>query len=412
MNTINIKKHILFVDDEPNLLAGLKRMLHHMHEQWDMSFVTSGKEALKLMGQQAFDVVVSDMRMPEMEGAELLNHIKKLYPQTICFILSGCTDKKMILKTVGPADRFLTKPCDPGELKEAISKALDARKSLGNKEQLMATLSETRHLPTIPELYTQLKELLESPDSSFKDISAIISKDISMSAKVLQLVNSAFFGLRQRIKNVHQAAVYLGIGTIKAIIITTDVFSKFSEEEMARFSINKLYKHSILTGILSGKIAATLSGQLVDSAGMAGMLHDLGKIIFIKNKPLEYKNIYAKSEKEGIPLHILEKEWMDITHAELGGYLMSKWGLPSEIVEAISFHHAPLQSDKANSAGILTAVHIADSLYHEIDNTSKDENIRLEAVYLKNLKLETYLPDWKEETKIVMEKKDENIEVF
>jgi len=412
MAELKKKARILFVDDEQKVLEGLERMLHSMRKEWHMTFINSGKDALAIMQHLPFDVVISDMRMPEMDGAELLGEVKKLYPQTVCFILSGYSDKEMILKTVGPADRFLNKPCSAQELKESISKALKARGSIGDKESLMAMVAGMKRLPTMPALYTKLQELLNSKNSSLKDISDVIAKDISMTAKALQLVNSAFFGLRHQIKDINHAVVYLGIETIKAIIITTDVFSKFTPEEVKVFDIKELYKHSIITGVLASKIAATISEELVDPSAMAGMLHDIGKIIFIQNKAEEYKAVCERYRKERIPYHVLEKEWIDTNHAEIGGYLMSVWGLPSKIVDAISFHHQPLTSEKSAIVNVTTVIHIANYLYYKLCNLEEEAGSRLDERYVQQLALKKDIGKWMVLGKPVVEKRDETEKLF
>jgi len=189
------KKRILFVDDEQKILDGLKRMLHSKRQEWEMEFVGSGTEALKRMKEIPFNLIVSDMRMPEMDGAELLKNVKKLYPQTVRFILSGYSDKDMILRTLGTTDQFLVKPINADSLEKIISRALDLLESVKDND-IRAFVSKIESLPTMPELYKKLKVLLESSTSSFSDIAKIISKDVSMTAKILQLVNSSFFGLR------------------------------------------------------------------------------------------------------------------------------------------------------------------------------------------------------------------------
>ena len=187
------RKQLLFVDDEQRVLDGIKRSLYGMRHEWGMEFVASGKDALRYMQEHTVDMIISDMRMPVMDGAELLSIVKKLYPQTIRFILSGYSDKEMILKTISTTDQFINKPCDPVMLKEIITRALESFDVIDDNK-IRAFVSKIESLPTMPELYKQLKEKLESSTSSFKEIADIISKDVSMTAKILQLVNSSFFG--------------------------------------------------------------------------------------------------------------------------------------------------------------------------------------------------------------------------
>lgn len=410
MTETKSKKRIIFVDDEQKVIDGLKRMLFVMRDKWEMYFVTTGKRALEIMSAKDFDVIVSDMRMPEMDGAELLAQVKDLYPHTIRFILSGYSEEDMILKTVGHTHQFLTKPCNAEELKTVICAALDAQSAVGGKKELIAAVSKMNDLPSLPELYVKVRKLLESPSSSFQDISDVIAKDISMTAKILQLVNSAFFGLRHKINSLQQATVFLGIKTIKGIIIATDVFSKFSDEEVETFCIKELYRHSILSGVLAGKIAATVNNKLVDQASMAGMLHDIGRIMFIRNKPSEYKDILKKSQEMKQDLYIVEQKMLTINHGEIGAYLMSLWRLEPEIVHAIAFHHQPeLANDSAFS--IVTAVYMADVLYYEL--VSPEMNLSgINYSYLKKLNVYKLLPQWRDMAKTLVEQMNDADEIF
>ncbi|MFH0925428.1 MAG: response regulator [bacterium] len=413
MNTTTPKKKLLFVDDEINILNGIRRMLYPMRNEWEMEFVTSGKEALALMKTRPFDVVISDMRMPDIDGAQLLKEIMDIYPQTIRFILSGHCDKEMILKTIGPTHRFLAKPCDPFKLKEAIARACDSHKML-DKKQIKVMISKLKTLPTIPELYVKLSEALNSPNSSLADIGRIVQRDVSMTAKVLQMVNSAYFGLVRRVENVNQAVTYLGVETIKTLVLTIGLFDKFSKELVERFEIKKLYAHSIVVGTLATKIVQSIptrDTKLADEAIMAGMLHDIGKLIFINNNADEYEKIYQRSKDENKPLYIIENEAMGISHAEIGGYLMDLWGLPINIVKTITFHHEPSRS-LSSLFSDLSAVHVANALESEQSTQDVNSNSKIDLKYLINIKAVQHLTKWRELAgKIVSEekKKEETI---
>lgn len=403
---------IIFVDDDPLLIHGLECSLRDMNKEWDMSFAGSGKEALQIMEAKNFDVVVTDMRMPDMTGAQLLNEVKKLYPNTIRFILSGYSDEKMVLETIHATDQFLNKPCKEEELKTAIKESLEARRILHNSK-IAEVVSKMEHLPAMPALYIKLKRLLADKNSSLKEISDLISMDVSITAKILQLVNSAFFGLRHRIVDIHQATVYLGIKTIKAVIIMADLFTKFSDEEMKIFNIEELYQHSVLVGNISRAIAAEVSNKMVDSASMAGLLHDVGKIIFIRNYFDEYKKCYNESEVSRRPIWEIEKSLIGLTHADAGGYLMSIWGIPAEIVQAIVFHH---QSPEAtNEITLCTIVQTSNVLYHKIlaEKAEDQEKIDYYTECLANLNLSPeHLQQWSETAQSIITYTEDSFDCF
>lgn len=398
MEGIQKKVRILFVDDEIRILNGLRRMLYSMRDEWDMQFADSGKKALELLKKEgAVDIVVSDMRMPEMDGAILLGKVKEVYPQTICFILSGYSDKEMIMRTVGPADQFLAKPCDAETLKRVISHALFPQEEV-DETKLKRIVSNMKSIPTLPKLFTELTELLESEKSSFQEIAAIVKKDVGVSAKILQLVNSAFFGLRHRVDDIHRAVTYLGIDTIKSIIITTDVFSQFDEHEVSFFKINELYEHSFRVGIISGKLitAGKADKEMADSTFMCGMLHDIGKMVLIKNCKNEYEQIFNKLEDGKQSPIELEKKYFGLTHAEVGGYLVQVWGLSDDIIKAVQRHHNVYKAldEEFNKSA---AVYIANAIDHkrhkkkiELHHFSQAEQRQLE-----KLDLVKKLPEWR-----------------
>ncbi|MBT5692590.1 MAG: response regulator, partial [Opitutae bacterium] len=218
-------KRILFVDDEVFVLDGLKRMLRRMRTQWDMDFVESGEASLELMAQKEFDVVVSDMRMPNMNGAELLNEIKDRYPNTIRFILSGYSDKDLILKSLDSTHQYLAKPCDPETLKTRILRATSLQESISN-DALKNLISQLGELPSLPSLYQEILSLLRSPDVSSDRLSDAIKKDIGMTAKILKFSNSGYVGLKRKISSMVDAVSYLGMDYIRSIILTIGAFGR------------------------------------------------------------------------------------------------------------------------------------------------------------------------------------------
>ena len=219
------KRRILFVDDEPNILDGLRRMLRSMRKEFDLYFAESGKEALELMNQNEFDVVVSDMRMPGMDGAELMTEIQKRYPHSIRIMLTGQADEESTLRTIGVVHQFLAKPCDPEKLKNILLRA-SALHRLMIDGKLKDIVSSIDTLPSLPSVYVKLQKKIREPEASLDDIGEIISQDIAMTAKILQLVNSAFFGLYQKVESPARAVKLLGLDTIKALVLVSQIFSE------------------------------------------------------------------------------------------------------------------------------------------------------------------------------------------
>ena len=321
---------LLFVDDEPRVLQALQRQLHGMRNEWQINFIEGGKKALEFMATNPVDVIVTDMMMPGLDGAELLTEVMKRHPAVIRIVLSGHTDREAILRLVGPAHQYLGKPCNTDELRSAIARAFTTRDLLAN-EQLKQLATSTKSLPALPTLYLQLMEELKKEDSSVERISEIISKDLGMTSKILQLVNSAFFGLPQRVADIQEAVVYLGIATIRALVLSIQVFTQFDEKKIKGFSIEALSDHCWMTGSLARTIAKLehCDVKVEDQCFLAGLLHDIGQLVLAAGMPDEYARVLETARAHEKSIWEIELAQFNATHAEVGGYLLGLWGLPN-----------------------------------------------------------------------------------
>jgi HD-like signal output (HDOD) protein len=388
-------RKILFVDDEPRVLEGLKRMLHPMRREWEMAFATSGQDALKILDSRPFDVIITDMRMPGMDGHQLLEKVKQTHPEVVRIILSGYSDQELILRSVQSAHQYLAKPCEAKAIQSTVARACALRDILKD-ESLITVISRIDSLPSLPSLYTEVMEELSSPDCSTQKIASIISKDVGMTAKILHVANSAFFGLGQHVSNPSRAVSLLGMDTIKALIMTVQIFSQFDRSLPRGFSVSDLWTHSMRTGVLA-KTISKLEGQernAVEDAFMGGVLHDVGKLVLIANLAENYRQCLRLTSESKRPLWQVEQEVLGTTHAQVGAYLMGLWGLPDSIGESIAFHHSPLQCpDRSFSA--LTAVHAADGLDHGLSEKDDQEHMAwLDHEYLRTLQLAGRIPVW------------------
>jgi HD-like signal output (HDOD) protein len=390
-------KQVLFVDDESKLLDGLKRMLRPMRHEWSMTFVTSAEDALKMLEQTPFDVVVSDMRMPGMDGAQLLNEVQRRYPHIVRIVLSGHSDQEMIYRSIGATHQYLAKPCDAEVLKTVITRACALRTLLGS-DSLRALVTAMRTIPSRPSLYLEIKQAVESPSSSLKTIAAIVSKDMGMTAKILQLVNSAYFGVCGRVSTAEQAVNLLGLDTIQALVLSVHIFARFSPIGGSLFSMDRVWAESMATGALARAIAKAqgMPGSTVDQAFTAGLLHDIGILVLAANLFDRYNAVLQAACEKNEPSWRLERQEFRADHGEIGAYLLGLWGLSDPIVEAVAFHHRP--SDCAGDTfSPLTAVHVASALQQELAQQAiGNVPSRLDTAYLEKLRLIDRLPHWRE----------------
>jgi HD-like signal output (HDOD) protein len=358
------KRRILFVDDDPHLLAGLKRILRSRRNEWQISFAQSGVEALTSLSAMPVDVILTDFRMAGMNGLELLKEVKARHPQVVRIFFSGEVDQGLIMESVRVAHQFISKPCNAEALKDKIEQTISLRHVLED-EALRAVVSEIDSLPSLPTMYNEIMVELASPSASIKKIGHIIAGDIAMTSKILQLVNSAFFGLRRKVTSPDQAVLLLGLDIVKALVLSLQIFSQFNMPKVFFPMVSGLWQHSLSTGNLAKQIAATehLSKEIEDQSFMAGLLHDCGKLVLLANFPEQMQTVLTESRDTETSELALEKRVFGVTHASVGAYLLGLWGLPTAITSSISYHHSPGESPE-KTFSVLTAVHVANHLDH------------------------------------------------
>lgn len=385
---------ILFVDDEPNILEGLQRMLRNRRHEWQMSFAGSGIDALAILGEKRIDVVVSDMKMPGMDGAELLRTVSERYPHIVRVILSGFSEQEADMKSVGTAHQYLSKPCDPELLKSTIARVCALRELLTN-QTLRRLVSQLPSVPSLPTLYTELVDELGKAESSTKRVADIVRKDLGMTVKILQMVNSAFFGIRRHISDSRLAVEFLGMDTISSLTLGLGVISQF-ENHASGVYFADVWAHSMAIGVAANSIANLERKETGNDAFTAGLLHDIGKVILAANLPSESKKVREIVQRERLTLIEGEKEVFGASHAYVGAYLLGLWGLPSEVVQAVAFHHTP-RDIASNEFTALTAVHAANGIHHGLLSASPSfSEPHIDRKYLKELGLLNKIPLWQQ----------------
>ncbi len=364
-------KRILFVDDEQRILDGLQGLLRRHRAKWDMVFACGGMAALDQLSHAHFDVIVSDMRMPQMSGAMLLAEVKTRYPHMVRIILSGFSEMETRLHAVPVAHQFLTKPCDGETLDGVIERACDLQRILQDTglRRLIGTIDR---LPPTPRIYAQLLRVSESPDASVADLARVLSQDVGMCAKLLQLVNSAFFGFSRRLTTVQNAVAMLGFETLKSLVLSLEVFNgNGAITYRPGFDVEALQRHALLAASLTRVIVPRTSYS--DDAFMAAMLHDIGELVLA-------------TQKSDIDVG-------NVSHAEVGAYLLGLWGLPYSIVEAVAHHHRPSRVP-AKTFDLVAAVHVADVLASEIEGRADDTPF--DEAYVAELGLLPKLDGWRQ----------------
>jgi HD-like signal output (HDOD) protein len=343
---------VLFVDDETNIRAGLQRMLRPMRNVWRMRFASGGAEALEMMSAQPADVVVSDMRMPGMDGGQLLAAVEQCFPQTARIVLSGQCDQEVALCTIGGTHVFLSKPCGADQLIRTVTRAWRLRPMYG-EPRIARAVAALRRLPRLPAIYHDLVTASHDPDVSIDGLACIIRRDVRLAEKALELANLPM-GPTRELATLADALRAHGKDAAQGLVLAAALIQDHDVPAFAHAS----GAHAVTTGRLGRAIADELGLPRPDvtSAFTAGLLHDLGHLVL---PPPAAGWASAEGAAQGGPEGCArEREINGATHAEIGAYLLAVWGLPELIVEAVGFHHDPALAD-TNDVGVIAAVHAA-----------------------------------------------------
>lgn len=384
---------ILFVDDEPKVLEGLRRMLRGMRHRWEMAFCPGGAEALASLDQNPCDVVVTDMRMPGMDGAELLEEVLVRHPATARVVLSGQCEREAVLKAVGPAHQFLTKPCESETVKRTLLRIEGLRGRLPDPWHRQI-VSRLRSLPSPQPLYRRLRAELDAERPEAERVPSLLAGDVAAAAKLLQLVSSSFFGTPQRVGDVGRAASLLGLDTLKAIARCPGAFRPFADQ-VAPSAAAWAAAHALRVQAAARQIALleTTDPLAAGQIALAGLLHDAGLWVLADAQPERFGQLLGIAAAERISVWEAERRECAATHADLGGYLLGLWGLPDPIVEAAAFHHAPSQS-AGGAEQVLAIVHVANAVVEAVEAGLAPPHAAIDHPFLVRLGLQDRLGVW------------------
>ena len=357
-------KRVLFVDDEPRILEGLRRMLRVLRNEWEIEFGEGGAAAIETLAQRPFDVIVSDMRMPGIDGAALLRHCAQHHPDIVRIVLSGHMELGNALQSITVAHQFLTKPCDAETVRNVLTRAV-ALQELLSDPALRSLLGSIHSAPISTRTHLELSAALEDPDASIARIARIIEPNPALTAKILQIVNSAFLGLPNQVTNMVTAIHSIGLTMLRNLVLYFEIVQALKAEDVSTsFSFDAHGRHASLVARLARDLVE--GGKAKEQAFTAGMLHDLGEMILAVRRSETYDGLVARAQSAGRPRVDIEYAELGFSHAEVGAYLLGLWGLPHGVVEAVAHHHRPSRVP-TESADVVRAVRAADALLHELD---------------------------------------------
>lgn len=328
---------VLFVDDDAAVLEEFRDLLYMSGARWGISVVSSAEEALRFLEDSTFDVVVADLKMPGMDGAEFLGIVRDQYPTMMRILMSGNSDVAFTAQLVPQAHQFLLKPLNAQATIALVERTHTVGQRLADSE-LKATLSNITELPRPPQSVLRLNALLDSADSGVDEVAEVVEQDMALTVKLFQLVNSAYYGLSRNIQEVREAIAYLGMNTVRNLAVSIEVFRTVSATSAAfEDEIQELHEHANAVAALARQLV--LGREQANEAFVAGLLHDVGLLALISYMPDQYKELKYATEHSRLSLWDLELEVIGANHADLGAYLLDLWGLSFPIVEAVARHH-------------------------------------------------------------------------
>ncbi|MGZ5000559.1 MAG: HDOD domain-containing protein [Methylomonas sp.] len=391
------KKNILFVDDSELVINGIQRHLRPYREQWQMFFAHDASEALQVMAHQSIDLIVSDIMMPKMHGDELLRKVRELYPTTVRMILSGYADEENLKSGLEVAHQYLSKPCTGETLREAISQVFKIQSCVANPK-IVASIGNSDQLPSLPKIYQELNRAIANENTASREIAEIFAKDMVLSAKLLQLVNSPYFGLNRYISNLTDAINLIGVKKLNSLILSVHVKNAFpvADPAIERY-MEYLWQDASRVAELARLIALSenQSDDRPDQAYLGGLLHNMGLLIFLSRGGDQLKKLMEQLKNTDMPIPELEKSIFGFNRSEAAAYVLSLWKIPPRIIEAILLQNNPSETEY-NGVNALTAVHVAACLLKP--SASKDNgrlfDMSLDLAYLERLNKTDCLAHW------------------
>lgn len=388
---------ILFVDDERHVLAAVRRLLHLYRNRWSMDFVIDSQEAARRITQHKYDVVLSDLQMPGMDGIELLSLVKARSPETARVMLTGTTDTKSVARITEVAHRLLAKPCNPNEFKDIVLRLCVLQESLPDSETRKRLFQENS-LPIQPSIFLELQEVVENKQASIRNIANVVARDMALAAKIIQLANSSYYGSQRKITELSVAIGLLGIDTVVGLALSFGTFDQF-QGRIDRAVLDSLSEHSLVVAQLAAEMASVLpmKDDVAREAFLAGLLHDCGKLILAQeDNQQDYEVVKDLADQSNVPVEETEERTFGLTHSKIGGMILDLWGLPLSLAEAVTFHHRPsLSSCPENNASAL--IHVADLIYHLKQN--RDPSLfdqRLDQELMLQLGWQKHVDNWKQ----------------
>ena len=353
---------LVLLDSEQHVADSHRRALRTVRPEWKVVAVSTAAEALRAMEAEPAYFFVSDLGRPPADGAALFERVKERWPATVRIALSEFAERSVALRLERSVHRFLHKPCDTYTLAMLIDRSSMLR-GIIDDPAIVAAIGGLEAIPRPPVTVQALEKVLADPDAGVIAVAAVISRDAALTARLLRVVNSSFFGVGRHVTRVDAAVNFMGVSLVRAIALADGATRSFSITPDV-LDLDEWNMHAVRVAAAARDITAAVcphDRSLADEAFLAGLLHDVGQIVLAGVAPRRWTGFERDSRLDALPVNEIEDRGKHVSHALVGAYLLSLWGLPANVVEAVAFHHTP-----ERLAGPLfdasLAVHVADGL--------------------------------------------------
>jgi HD-like signal output (HDOD) protein len=354
--------HLVFVDSDPHAADAHRRALRSVRPEWTVTSASDVFHALEALRALPTDVFIADLGTPASDGVALFETVAQRSPATVRIALSNFTERSIAIRLERCAHRFVHKPCDTFVLAMLIERSTTLRARIANPAMLTA-LGGLTALPRPPVTVQALEKVLADPHAGVMQVAAVVSRDAPLSARVLRVVNSSFFGVAKQVTRVDAAVNFMGVSLVRAVALADGIVRSFAVRDDV-LDLDDWNTHAVRVATAAREIALAMAPQnraLADEAFLAGLLHDVGQVVLAGVLPEEWRAVSTAAARDRVSLSAAEQESPLVSHAVIGAYLLSLWGLPSSVVEAVAFHHAPSALPGALFDATI-ATHIADAI--------------------------------------------------
>jgi putative nucleotidyltransferase with HDIG domain len=397
----NGNKRILFVTPDKAMVTSIQKDIKYLFQGWELHFAHDGRHGAHHLSHGSWEVIVVDTAIRDASVRDLLKGSLTKSPNAIRILLTNPGDSGYAtVSLMSVAHRFLTKPCNLDALKVAIHQAMEVRLLLCSP-QMQQVVAKITVLPQLPHIFVRVMEEMDNPEASARSVGALIAQDVSISAKVLNVVNSAYFGVAQRVADPSQAVSLLGMDTVRSIVLLFDVFAKFQHlgDRVPDFKLAALQRHSLAVAAGARAIARKESMDPVtqEHSYLAGLFHDIGKLVMLANFTKEFAAATRLSREQQVSASTAEWKVLGVTHTEIGAYLLGLWGFADPVIEACAYHHHPRKGTNAFGFSPLMAVHAADAM-HYATNEGREMvgGDKMDVEYLRENYKAPAVPMWQE----------------